>query len=47
MTEVYRKAIGERIAAGMASLRAGRATDGEAFMTRIDAELAELERHGR
>lgn len=30
----------ELIAAGMASLRAGRGTDGEAFMAKLDADLA-------
>jgi antitoxin ParD1/3/4 len=34
----------KKIAAGMASLRAGKSVDGEAFFAKIDAELAELER---
>jgi len=37
----------ERIAQGMRSLRGGHSTDGEAFMTRMDAELAEQDRQAR
>ena len=36
-----------KIADGVASLRAGKGVDGEAFMAALDAELAEQERHGR
>jgi hypothetical protein len=46
MTDEYRQVIREKIAQGMRSLREGRVTDGEAFMARMDAELAELERQG-
>ncbi len=35
----------EKIAAGMASLRAGDGLDGDAFLAAMDAELAELEGH--
>lgn len=35
-----------QIAAGVASLRAGKGVDGEAFMASLDAELAEQERRG-
>ncbi len=34
--------IGAKIAAGMASLRAGRHSDGEAFFDEMDAELDEI-----
>jgi len=37
--------VREKIAAGMASLKAGRSVDGESFFAEIDAELAELERN--
>jgi len=33
----------KKIAAGVASLRAGESVDGDAFMAAMDAELAELE----
>ncbi len=46
LTDEYRRTIGAKITAGMASLRAGRSTDGESFMAAMDAELAELERQG-
>jgi hypothetical protein len=39
--------IRKKIAVGMASLRAGKDTDGEAFMASMDDELAELERRGK
>jgi antitoxin ParD1/3/4 len=39
--------VREKIAAGMASLRAGEGVDGEAFLARLDAELAEMGRQGR
>ncbi len=35
-----------KIGAGMASLRAGGSTDGEAFMAQMDADPAEIERQG-
>jgi antitoxin ParD1/3/4 len=37
-------ALRQKIAAGMASLRAGEGVDGEAVFDAMDAELAELER---
>lgn len=37
----------QKIAAGMASLRAGLGTDGDEFMAQMDAELAALEQHDR
>ena len=43
MQELHKASMREKIAAGMASLRAGRATDGEAFMNGLDAELAAAE----
>ena len=45
MTDEYRQAIRAKIAQGVQSLREGRVTDGPAFMARLDAELAERERH--
>ena len=39
--------IRRKIAAGVASLRAGKGADGETFMAALDAELADGERHGR
>jgi uncharacterized protein YicC (UPF0701 family) len=47
MTDEYRQDIREKIAQGLKSLREGRFTDGETFMAKMDAELAELERQGR
>jgi hypothetical protein len=47
MTDEYRATIREKIAQGVRSLREGNVTDGDAFMARMDAELAELERQGR
>ena len=47
MSDEYRQTIRERIAQGVRSLREGRVSDGAAFMARMDAELAELERQGR
>lgn len=38
--ELLKASMREKIAAGMASLRAGRGSDGDAFMARLDAELA-------
>jgi antitoxin ParD1/3/4 len=45
--ELYKASMREKIAAGMASLRAGRGSDGEAFMARLDADLAATEAQGR
>ena len=42
--ELYKASMREKIAAGMASLRAGQGTDGEAFMAGLDAGLAAFER---
>jgi uncharacterized protein YicC (UPF0701 family) len=47
MTDAYRQTLREKIAQGVRSLREGRVTDGPAFMARMDAELAELERQGQ
>jgi predicted transcriptional regulator len=47
MTDEYRQDIREKIAQGLKSLREGRYIDGETFMAKMDAELAELERQGR
>jgi antitoxin ParD1/3/4 len=41
---LQKDALRQKIAAGMASLRAGDGVDGEAFFDTMDAELAELER---
>ncbi|MGV0762259.1 type II toxin-antitoxin system ParD family antitoxin [Tistrella mobilis] len=46
-TMAERDAVREKIAEGMASLRAGEGVDGEAFLARLDAELAEMGRQGR
>lgn len=43
MQELVKASMREKIAAGVASLRTGHGTDGEAFMARLDAELAALE----
>ncbi|MFZ2106920.1 MAG: hypothetical protein WAV18_16360 [Roseiarcus sp.] len=47
MAEEYRRSVRGKIAQGLQSLRDGKATDGETFMAKMDAELAELERQGR
>lgn len=47
LTDECRQILREKIAQGAQSLREGRVTDGEAFMARMDVELAELERQGR
>jgi antitoxin ParD1/3/4 len=47
LTDAYRQDLREKIAQGLQSLRDGKGTDGEAFMARMNAELAELERQGR
>ncbi|MFY7836919.1 MAG: type II toxin-antitoxin system ParD family antitoxin [Novosphingobium sp.] len=41
--ELYKASMREKIAAGMASLRAGKGSDGEAFMVGLDADLAAIE----
>jgi antitoxin ParD1/3/4 len=45
--DAYHDEMRAKIAAGVASLRAGKGVDGEAFMAALDAELAEQERQGR
>lgn len=45
--ELYKASMRQKIAAGMASLRAGQGRDGEAFMARLDADLAATEAQGR
>lgn len=47
MSAEYRQTLRSDIAKGVQSLREGKVTDGEAFMARMDARLAELERQGR
>lgn len=47
MQELYKASMREKIAAGMASLRAGKGTDGEDFMAELDADLAAIERRGQ
>ena len=47
MQELYKASMREKIAAGMASLRAGQGTDGEAFLAGLDAGLAGIERNGQ
>jgi antitoxin ParD1/3/4 len=47
LQELHTKAIREKIAAGMASLRAGEGADGETFLARMDAELAQREQQER
>ncbi|MBX9664733.1 type II toxin-antitoxin system ParD family antitoxin [Novosphingobium sp.] len=42
--ELYKASMREKIAAGMASLRAGHGTDGDAFLAEMDAALAAIER---
>jgi antitoxin ParD1/3/4 len=46
VTELHKNEIRNKIAAGMASLRAGKGTDGEGVFDRIDAELDAAERRG-
>ena len=43
----YRRSIREKIAAGLASARAGRLLDGEDVFASIHAELDEIERQSR
>jgi len=46
MQALHKAEIRKKIAAGVASLREGKSVDGEAFMTAMDAELAEVEGRG-
>jgi antitoxin ParD1/3/4 len=46
MQELVKASMRKKIAAGTASLRAGHGTDGDAFMARLDAELAAIESPG-
>jgi antitoxin ParD1/3/4 len=46
LTELHKDEIRKKIAAGMASLRAGKGADGEAVFDRIDAELNAAARRG-
>ncbi len=41
--DLYKASMREKIAAGMASLRAGAGSDGEVFMAGLDADLAAIE----
>jgi len=41
---LHKDGLRKKIAAGMASLRAGKGEDGDSFLATMDAELAELER---
>ena len=45
--DAFQEETRRKIAAGVASLRAGRGVDGDAFMASLDADLAEQERQGR
>jgi antitoxin ParD1/3/4 len=46
LQELHKDEIRGKIAAGMASLRAGDSTDGEAFFDRLNAEFDASERDG-
>jgi antitoxin ParD1/3/4 len=46
MHELRKEEMRKQIAAGMASLRAGKSADGEAFFAQMEAEFAELEEQG-
>jgi antitoxin ParD1/3/4 len=46
LVALHKDEMRRKIRAGMNSLRAGKGTDGEAFLATMDAELAELERQG-
>jgi antitoxin ParD1/3/4 len=46
LTELRKDEMRKQIAAGMASLRAGKGTDGETFFAEMDAEFDALERQG-
>lgn len=41
--DLYKASLREKVAAGMASLRAGHGRDGEAFMSKLEADLAAIE----
>jgi len=41
---LHKDEVRKKVAAGVASLRAGQGVDGDAFLAKMDAELAELER---
>ncbi len=45
--ELHRTAIRDKIAAGVASLRAGEGIDGDTFLASMGAELAQREQQGR
>ena len=47
MQVLHKDEVRKKIAAGMASLRAGDGVDGDAFLASMDAELAELEGHSQ
>lgn len=42
----YKNDLRQKIAAGMASLHAGRGINGEAYLARMESDLAELEHQG-
>ena len=46
MQDLHKDEIRKKIATGMASLRAGRSTDGEAVFDRLEAELDAADRRG-
>jgi antitoxin ParD1/3/4 len=46
MEALHKDEIRKKIAAGMASLKAGRSVDGETFFDRLEAEMDAAERHG-
>lgn len=43
LTQSHRAAVRQDIAAGIASLQAGRTVDGEAFFAQLDADMAKQE----
>ncbi len=47
LQELLKASMREKIAVGVASLRAGRGSDGEAFMAWLDADLGGAEAQGR
>jgi len=46
MEALHKDEIRKKIAAGMASLKAGRSVDGETFFDRLEAEMDAAERCG-
>jgi antitoxin ParD1/3/4 len=46
LQELHKATMREKIAEGVASLRAGEGVDGETFMAHLRAELVELEKQG-